>query len=159
MKFKTRRFVGDIPRIIGRSWEDVTIQVQEFFDKLAFNVTGAIPGGFNDVDPETLDPNESATPGTEAAGWAAADHKHALDLLLSLKGHLLSHDGSTYIAVPLGAAPDGYILTADAAEAAGFKWAPAPGSESNALTGHEDAVLRSLTESYAVRDLIARNYT
>lgn len=53
----------------------------------------------------------------------------------SAKGDLLGHDGATSVRVPVGA--DGLALVADAASAAGVKWAtPASGSVSSVATGN-----------------------
>jgi len=80
MKFKTRRFSGDYVRLVGRAWEDVQQEVQELLEKLLNQVTGAIPPGFNNIGPTTIDGVTPGTPGSESSGWAAANHQHPLDV-------------------------------------------------------------------------------
>lgn len=63
------------------------------------------------------------------SGGAPADeqHTHALDLLLTTKGDLLSHTGSAYARVPITGS-DGDTLVKDAASSAGMKWATSSGA-------------------------------
>lgn len=79
MKFTTRRFIGDVVRLVGRTAADYDQELQEWIEKITRQVEGGIPGGFNEVDPTVVDGTAVGSPGTEATGWAAADHQHALD--------------------------------------------------------------------------------
>lgn len=158
-KFITRRFSGDAVRLVGRAFEDVAQELQELLEKLLNQITGGIPAGFNDVTPAELELNAAADPGAETEGWAAADHVHALDLLLSLKGHILSHNGTSYVVVALGGAPNGHVLTADAASAAGFKWSALPVDTPTADELEQaDFELVAALESLAMRDVMARTF-
>lgn len=71
---------------------------------------------------QTLVLNAAGSVGS-GPSYAREDHKHALDLLLTTKGDLLTYTGSLYARLPVGA--NTFVLTADSAEASGLKWAAA----------------------------------
>lgn len=123
----TRRFVGNVVKLIGRSWEDVSQELEEFLEKVLNQQVGGLPAGFNDLEPSVIGPNTPGSNGLETDGWASASHTHALDLLLGAKGDLLTHTGSAYAKLSLAGAPDGYSLTANAAEPTGLKWVAGSG--------------------------------
>lgn len=122
MKFKTRRLIGNEVRLVGRTPEDYAQELQELLEDLRRAVVGSIPGGFNGIAPAILSLNAAAAAGSESDGWTPPSHVHALDLLLTTKGDLLSYNGSVYVRVGLAGAPDGHALVAKAAEPAGWKW-------------------------------------
>lgn len=74
-----RRFLGAVPKLTRRAWEDVNRELEDFLRRLWDSEADGIPSGFNDVVPSTV---EAATgtgigdPGTQNQGWAAADHDH-----------------------------------------------------------------------------------
>lgn len=61
------------PPSIGRIWT----LLLDLWKHVVNNHIG-VPGGFFAEDPSDLDANREPGPGTEASGWAAADHVHAL---------------------------------------------------------------------------------
>jgi len=88
--------------------------------------------------PLSLGPNTARSVGS---GGAPADeaHVHAMDLLLSAKGDLLSHNGSLYVRVALSGTP-GNVPTEAPAEPAGWKWdTPSGGGGGSGTGADEDA--------------------
>ena len=74
-----RRFLGTVPKLTRRPWEDVSQQLEEFLRRLWDSEADGIPSGFNEVVPSTVDAGVGTgigDPGTEGQGWAAADHDH-----------------------------------------------------------------------------------
>lgn len=158
----------------------------EVFIKWARNFYDSIPGGFLESDPTTINAGDSADPGTETASWAAADHEHAVETgapshptgtaasegsgtalmradatiqqgIVTTKGDLLGHSTvPARVAVGL----DGQVLTAEAAQATGVKWAPAGGSSSGTSSESlsDYAIFHSTVESYALREITATNF-
>lgn len=122
MKFKSRRNLGQLVRLVGRRFEDVSQELQEVLQRLFAQVQGGIPGGYNSVTPEVLDPNTAGSAGSETSGWAAADHVHQLDLLLTTLGSLLTHTGSAYVALPVGA--EALALTSAPSQPSGLQYGP-----------------------------------
>lgn len=59
-----------------RAWEDVGPELERFLRKLYDSEVDGIPAGFNSVTPSTIQAGVSSDPGTEAAGWMAADAVH-----------------------------------------------------------------------------------
>lgn len=110
-----------------------------------------IPGGFFDIDPLPINANNFGSPGDPATGWTSARHTHPVEVgspsnptgktasegtsgrlmrsdatiaqgIVTDKGDLLTHDGSTAERVAVGA--DALLLTADSAETTGLRWGP-----------------------------------
>lgn len=74
-----RRYLGGVPRLTRRAWEDVAQQLEDFLRKIYDSESNGIPAGFNDEVPaEVLGPVGTGIgdPGTEGTGWAAANHQH-----------------------------------------------------------------------------------
>lgn len=74
-----RRFLGTVPRLTRRPWEDVASQLEDFLRRLWDSEADGIPAGFGDVVPQTVEAatgTVTGSPGTENQGWAAADHDH-----------------------------------------------------------------------------------
>ena len=74
-----RRFLGSVPELTKRAWEDVAPGLQDFLRKLWDSEADGIPAGFNEQVPTTVEAGVGTgigDPGTEGAGWAAADHDH-----------------------------------------------------------------------------------
>lgn len=74
-----RRFLGTVPRLTRRPWEDVASQLEDFLRRLWDSEADGIPPGFEDVVPQTVEAatgTATGNPGTEGEGWAAADHDH-----------------------------------------------------------------------------------
>ncbi len=78
MKYVSKRLHETPPRIQGREPKIYGHELQEFLEKIDSKVTGGIPAGFNEVDPEAVEAGDTASPGSELQGWAAADHTHAV---------------------------------------------------------------------------------
>jgi hypothetical protein len=74
-----RRFSGKVPRLIGRVWNDVTRELEDFLKKL-FDAQVGIPFGFMGTTPTTVEIEDSGSAGTQGSGWAAADHEHEVDI-------------------------------------------------------------------------------
>src|SRR5574341_447739 len=66
----------DVPVMARRAWEDVGPELERFLRKLYDSETNGIPAGFNNVNPTNVQAGTTGTPGTEASGWAAANHQH-----------------------------------------------------------------------------------
>lgn len=76
-----RRRLGGVIRFAGRSWEDVSPELEHLFKRLWESEANGIPSGFNGTIPETIDATDVVgDPGSENAGWAAADHTHPVDV-------------------------------------------------------------------------------
>lgn len=74
-----RRFLGSVPRLTRRAWEDVAHNLEDFLNKVWGSEADGIPPGFNDVTPTNVEPpvgTNFGDPGTMETGWAAADHQH-----------------------------------------------------------------------------------
>jgi len=74
-----RRFLGTVPKLTRRPWEDIGQQLEDFLRKLWDAQSDGIPSGFNEVLPtDVVAPTGTGLgdPGTENQGWAAADHQH-----------------------------------------------------------------------------------
>ena len=77
---QSRRFSGRANiRLAGRGWEDAAPELERLLRKLLEAWSDSIPPGFNDVDPTTIVPGDSADSGAELQGWAAADHTHEVN--------------------------------------------------------------------------------
>jgi hypothetical protein len=74
-----RRFIGSVPELTKRAWEDVAPQLHDFLRKLWDSEADGVPSGFNGLVPTTVEAGVGTgigDPGTENSGWAAADHDH-----------------------------------------------------------------------------------
>jgi hypothetical protein len=152
------RFPGWLPRFADQPWNptitgrDLDEVLRKLFDSVA--VMNRAP-----ADPAMIQAGDAADPGTTSGvttaaledhvhpvdisgtpgvigdtsaqgvgtGLAATDHTHRMGIV-SAKGDILSSNGTNPVAVSIGS--DGQVATADAASAAGWKWAS---------TGVEDA--------------------
>lgn len=72
----SRRFLGPIPSLTRRAWEDISSDLDRFLRRFREAWDDGIPPGFNDTTPEDVEVGgESA--GSQSEGWAAADHVHS----------------------------------------------------------------------------------
>ena len=74
-----RRFLGTVPKLTRRAWEDVASQLEDFLRRLWDSEADGIPSGFNSQVPTTVEAGIGTgigDPGTQGSGWAAADHDH-----------------------------------------------------------------------------------
>lgn len=71
-----RRWVGAVPPLIGRTWNESARPLYEFLRKLWASEADGIPAGFEDQTPTQVAAGATASAGTENSGWAAADHTH-----------------------------------------------------------------------------------
>lgn len=73
---QSRRMMVQPPRLTRRAWEDVARDLEEFLSKLMWAWSDGIPPGFNSGVPTAIEAGDTGEVGTEAAGWAPADHEH-----------------------------------------------------------------------------------
>jgi hypothetical protein len=71
-----RRWLGDIPRLSGRSWEDVAPQLEIWLKRIWDSESDGIPAGFEENVPEAVEAGSDGDMGEETTGWAASDHEH-----------------------------------------------------------------------------------
>lgn len=71
-----RRWLGILPKLTRRSWEDVSRELEEYLRRLWASEADGIPPGFKDVLPESVSAGTAGTAGDETQGWAAATHQH-----------------------------------------------------------------------------------
>lgn len=121
----------------GRAWADVAPELQAWSILKDDQAAGGLPAGFNSVVAAVLALGVESTTGLESSGWAAADHIHKLDLGLSSPGDILAFDTTGYVAIPQGAAIDGYVLTRDAASPGRAKWAASGAGSLELLEAHD----------------------
>ncbi len=121
MTFSSRVFTGDPPDLVGRSPEDYARELEAFLRRTAAVVTESIPAGFLGTTPTNVAINAAANPGTENAGWAPADHVHALDLGLITPGDLLTRNATSYTRRS-GGTVSGQVLTWDPADPTQMTW-------------------------------------
>lgn len=76
MATKSRRFLGYVPRFVGRVWNDIAPSLQDYLERLRDSLTNGIPGGVTDRVPTPVSPDNVADIGTENAGWSPGDHIH-----------------------------------------------------------------------------------
>lgn len=148
-----RRPATPAPRIVGRAPTDYARELEEFLQRLFAFTADGIPPGFTDTDPTEIQAGATADPGSETSGWAAADHTHEIATasptyptqktadegtgtalmradakiaqgIVTTKGDLLTHDGSTAERLAVGTALQ--VLTANAAQPTGLKWETIP---------------------------------
>lgn len=72
-----RRFPPPLPQSADLPWEQARRAIFEAL-RWARDAASGIPGGFQEQDPSTIEPDAAADAGTESSGWAAADHEHAI---------------------------------------------------------------------------------
>ena len=88
--------IGRVPTVGRRPWNDaLSVEVQDFFWRLKKAIGFSVPPGFDGVTPSDIGFG-SGDPGTEAAGWAAADHEHGFTLPLIKRLSLESVSNGTY---------------------------------------------------------------
>ena len=73
MTFTTRRRTERPPRLVGRTFAEIAQELQEFLEKDHERAEGGIPGGHNGTTPGSLVVGGAGSPGSESAGWMAAD--------------------------------------------------------------------------------------
>lgn len=75
-----RRWLGSVPRLTRRAWEDAARELEEFLRRVWGSESDGIPPGFEDRTPDLVqasaDTGDLGDAGTEGEGWAAADHRH-----------------------------------------------------------------------------------
>lgn len=154
-EFISRRFRDFSLILVGRHYNDYAYELQEALADLWEQVTGGIPGGFNNITPATIQAGVAADAGSESDGWMSASARPSIETgapsnptgtaaaegtgtalmradatirqgIVTTKGDVLGY--STVPArVPVGS--DGQVLTADSTQALGVKWvAPSGGS-------------------------------
>jgi hypothetical protein len=75
-----RRFLGSVPRLTGRSWEDASRNLEDFLRRLWDSEADGIPAGWGEeVTPSGVEAGSLGSPGEENTGWAAANHEHPVD--------------------------------------------------------------------------------
>lgn len=72
-----RRWARAVPGLTRRAWSDVAGQLEEFLRSLASTDLG-VPSGKTSSVPERIEAGKAASSGSEATGWAAGDHSHAV---------------------------------------------------------------------------------
>jgi len=77
--FTSRRLQAFMLRLVGRHPTDYAQELQDFLEEEHNARVGGIPGGFNGSSPTTVHAGGTGSPGTELAGWAAADHDHPVE--------------------------------------------------------------------------------
>jgi hypothetical protein len=134
--------------IANQSWEAARYPISRWL-KWAKAYFSSIPGGFSSTTPTTVTIGGTASAGTEAASWMAADAQLVVAAatpsnptgpaalpgsattglrsdctvqqgIVTTKGDILGYS-SVAARVPVGA--DGTYLTADSAQTLGIKWA------------------------------------
>ena len=111
-----RRFLGQYIRLVGRPWNDVTRELQDFLMKLLQNAVDGIPGGFLGTVPQAT--GATGDSGSQGAGWMAADAVIPQGIVTT-KGDILTY--STEPArLPVGT--NNFVLSADSTQPAGLKW-------------------------------------
>lgn len=133
MVFTRRVFVPEPPDLVGKSWEEVARQLEDYLRDQRQIQQQSVPAGFKNLAPATLDPNAAAAAGAEADSWASASHIHALNLLLTTKGDLLTRDASAYVREAVGA--DGTFAIADSTATTGRRYISQPPSAIIAIMG------------------------
>ena len=71
-----RRFLGRVPQLTRRPWENVAQELEEFLRKLWDSEADGSSAGYSSEVPETVEAGDIGSAGTEASGWSAADHEH-----------------------------------------------------------------------------------
>lgn len=141
-----------------------------------------IPGGFQDIEPTTIEPDAAGDPGDEANGWAAADHEHPIATAapsslgnsnsegssssfaradhvhasgLTTKGDLLSYaSGITRLAV----GSNGLPLFADSSQSTGLRWGPIIVSPAQ-ITGNQNDYAPGVANILRLSTDASRNIT
>lgn len=160
----TRRRTGPPPKLTGKPWNMVAPELQAFIDRL-FKQDAGIPGGFKELDPSTITPDDVADPGQVTDGWAAALHVHPIATaspsnatgaapsegsassflrsdatiqqgVVTTKGDILIFGAA---ADRLAVGVNGEALTADSAQAKGLLWSHP----------HKGARIKTLTDNVA----------
>lgn len=94
MAVTSRRFLSKIPRLVGRPWNDVVRELENWFRKLTDSVTEGIPGGYSNATPDVVQAGVAGDPGLENEGWASAGHNHAVETATAVGLGNTSSEGS-----------------------------------------------------------------
>jgi hypothetical protein len=146
----TRRGPIEPPRLSKLANLQQVAERQEAFNREVLGLVTGLPAGFGAaVLPLAVEGGAAASKGQETSGWAAAGHRHALNVagspgtvetisaqgngpgvslsghthrfgLLTTKGDFVGYDGSTPVRVPVGS--DGFVPIGDATAAVGWRW-------------------------------------
>ncbi|NIN66091.1 MAG: hypothetical protein GTO63_15630 [Anaerolineae bacterium] len=73
---KSRRVMGDVPRLTRRPWESAARGLEEFLKKLAKAWQDGIPPGGSTSTPTTIEAGDTGTSGAILDGWAPITHEH-----------------------------------------------------------------------------------
>ena len=73
-----RRFVGSVPGLIGKPWNEVSKPLYEFLRKLWGSEAGGIPPGATEDTPTDIEAGDTGDVGDPESGWAAGDHTHGV---------------------------------------------------------------------------------
>jgi hypothetical protein len=73
-----RRWLGVLPRLTGRAWEDAAQELEDFLRKLWASEADGVPAGWGkNTTPSPVEPGAGGNVGTgNQVGWSAADHSH-----------------------------------------------------------------------------------
>lgn len=152
--FGGRRVLQDLDDLVRRSWEDVAPNLQEWLNKLKRQVVDGLPAGFRNTAASAL--GIASTAGTEAAGWAAADHVHdGRHTLLDgskhtdtsvgspAKGSLVAGSGTVWSALAVGA--NNRLPKADSTQSLGILWDTIANILATLLTAKGDLLVHNGT--------------
>lgn len=70
------RSLPPVPRLVGRSPEDYSRELQNFLERLD---DYAVITTVSEDDPQTIEAGDAADPGTFQTGWSAGDHVHPVN--------------------------------------------------------------------------------
>lgn len=132
-----RRITPRPPRLVGRSWNDVTTELQSYLEAATQAADNGLPPphgpshNTTGADPLTTPgpPSNVATAAAVGAGpaYALESHVHALTLAVlrsilgtTTKGDILADTGSTLVRVPVGA--NSTLLEAASGATPGVQW-------------------------------------
>lgn len=73
-----RRILPPVPRITGRTYNDIAAELQRFLDALTESEDDGVPAGFRGTTPTQITPDSAGSSGSESEGWAAALHDHPI---------------------------------------------------------------------------------
>lgn len=137
------RFTGKRGVFSGKTW---SWQLGQTLDEILLRIQQGMANlQKRPRTPLTLSLNVASDAGVGPAP-ALDDHKHELDLGLSVKGDLPSHTGAAYATVTQGPALDGYVLKKDSTLPAGMKWDADGSSGSTSFGGVPSGLANANTE-------------
>jgi hypothetical protein len=181
VKFSSRRFLGTALRVVGRAWEDVAQEVQEWSEKMQLAWQGGIPPGFNSVIPTIIQAGIPGSAGSESVGWMAADASIPIEtgVPIGLSNNNADGTGTSLMRSSAHIKRDvrvfvngielatrnsldivGLIVTDNPVSDRIKVSLPAADASDVSMSAQEvaDLELRSVLDSLALRDLIAKNY-